>query len=152
MSLYLLSVHEGERYLIPSEDVAEVTPYVIPRKVTTAPEYVVGMIDYRGETLPLIDICFLLSGTPCQVVLCSRILIGVVKSPEGKMVKVGWLFDGVTETVRIADDQFKAAPLHLEQAPYLGNVATDEKGIMQRVIIQHILPDDAYAILFPPLD
>ncbi|VAW88603.1 hypothetical protein MNBD_GAMMA18-159 [hydrothermal vent metagenome] len=152
MSLYLLSVHEGERYLIPSADVAEVTPYVMPRKITPVPEYVVGMIDYRGETLPLIDICLLLSGEPCKVVLCSRILIGMIKSPEGKTVKVGWLFDGVTETVRITEDRFKTAPLHLEQAPYLGDVATDEKGIMQRIIIQHILPDDAYAILFSPLD
>ena len=110
------------------------------------------MIDYRGETLPLIDICFLLSGAPCKVVLCSRVLIGTIKSPEGKTVKVGWLFDGVTETVRIMEDQFKVPPLHLEQALYLGDVATDEKGIMQRIIVQNILPDDAYAILFSPLD
>ena len=142
------SIHRGERYLIPTNEVVEVTPYVKPRLIPHAPEYMTGMIDYRGETLPLIDICRLLSGQSCKTVLCSRILIGAVKAPDGKEVKVGWLFDGVTETVRIEDEQFESAPLHLKAAPYLGDVVTDDKGIMQCILIQNILPDDAYNILF----
>ncbi len=152
MSLYLLSIHKGERYLIPTADVIEVAPYVKPREISGAPDYIVGMIDYRGETLPLVDICFLLSGTPCKVVLCSRILIGQINSPDGEVVTVGWLFDGVTETLRIDEAQFKEPPLHLEGVPYLGDVATDEKGIMQRMVVQQILPEEAYAILFARTD
>lgn len=149
MSLYLQSIHQGERYLIPISEVIEVTPYVRPRLMPHVPSYLAGMIDYRGETIPLVDICYLLSNQPCKTNLCSRILIGEMKAPDGREIKMGWLFDGVTETVRIESHQFEAAPLHLKSAPYLGDVVTDDKGIMQCIVVQSILPDDAYGILFP---
>ncbi len=148
MGLYLQSVHEGERYLIPTDNVIEVVPYVKPRMVPHAPEYVVGMIDYRGDTLPLVDMCVLLSNKSCKVALCSRILIGESWSKKGKAYRIGWLLDGVTETVRVDDDEFKSDPVNLKDTPYLGDVATDDKGIMQRIKLQNVLPEEAYEILF----
>ena len=58
------------------------------------------------------------------------------------------LFEGVTETVRIEESQFEAPPVHLTDAAYLGDVVTDEKGLMQRVSLQKVLPEQAYDILF----
>ena len=148
MALYLQSIHQGNRYLIPTSDVVEVIPNIYPRKVPHAPDYLLGMMDYRGEPLPLVDVCFLLSGQPCEVVLSSRIVIVEMLSLNKGPVRLGWLFPGVTETLRIGDDQFEAAPIHLQEHEYLGEVVTDDKGILQRLYLQKTLPEDAYDVLF----
>lgn len=148
MSLYLQSIHKGDRYLIPIDDVLEVTPYVHSRPMPRSPGYVVGIIDYRGEALPLIDVSYLLSEQTSKDALSSRILIGVIKDLEGNKVTVAWLFEGMTETIRIDESLFEAAPVHLSDSAYLGDVVTDENGVMQRILLQKILPEQAYDILF----
>ena len=149
MALYLQSIYHGDRYLIPTNNIVEVIPYIYPRQVPHTPDYLLGMIDFRGEPLPLIDVGFLLSGEACKAVLSSRIIIVETASPKGGRVKIGWLFPGVTETLRINEDEFEAAPIHLQEYDYLGDVFTDEKGILQRLDLQKVLPDDAYDVLFP---
>lgn len=148
MALYLQSIHQGNRYLIPTDGIVEIIPNIYPRQVPHAPDYLLGMMDYRGEPLPLVDICFLLSGEPCEVVLSSRIVIVEMLSPTSEKVKIGWLFPGVTETLRMSEEQFEAAPITMQEHDYLGDVLTDDKGILQKLDLQRILPDDAYSILF----
>ena len=149
MALYLQSIHMGDRYLIPTADVIEIIPNIYPRAVPHAPDYLLGMIDYRGVPLPLIDVCRLLYGAPCKVVLSSRIVIVKIITPEGMELSIGWLLPGVTETIRVTSESFETAPIHLQECDYLGDVVTDETGILQRLDLQKILPDGAYAVLFP---
>ena len=57
---------------------------VIPRKVDHVPSYVVGIFNYRGRLVPMIDLCRLLNGTDCRPRLSTRVMMVHHTTPDGK--------------------------------------------------------------------
>jgi len=150
MSLYLQSIMDGERYLIPTGQVIEITPYVVPKRLPHSPAYIVGLLDYRGSSYPLIDVCQLMLERPSRELLCSRIVMGAHHHQQYGEMLIGWLFEDITDTVRVEESQFQDARIHLDDAaPYLGEIVNDQHGVMQRLRLDKLLPTEAYSILFP---
>ena len=56
--MLLLAFHIGsERYSILAKDILEVLPLVQLKKIPRAPEFILGLLDYRGIPSPIIDLC-----------------------------------------------------------------------------------------------
>ncbi len=47
---------EGERCALPAADVREVLRAVLPARLPNAPDIVAGVLDVRGELVPLVDV------------------------------------------------------------------------------------------------
>ena len=73
--LYLLFSLGTQRYAVPAKRVVEVLPLVEVRQIPRSPAGVAGLFNYRGQLVPLIDLCELVVGLPAIPWLSTRILL-----------------------------------------------------------------------------
>ncbi|MES9870924.1 MAG: chemotaxis protein CheW [Sedimenticola sp.] len=115
--------------------VSEITP------VPGAPDYVLGIINLRGNVVTVIDTRnhFGLSGA--EMTNASRILI-----IESDKQVVGMLVDSVAEVVEVAVDEIAPAPnlSNMESSRYIQGVATLEGGLLVVVDLNSLLTDDEW--------
>ncbi len=100
-----------EAYAIPVSHVQEIQGYSahqVPRKVPDTPDYFEGIIDLRGEVIPVLDLKqhFHLGKTVPSRKTCYII----VSTPQEK---VGILVDAVLEVQRVLEDQLTPPPERL---------------------------------------
>lgn len=73
--MLLLSFYIGdEKYAILAKDIIEILPLVELKKIPKAPDFILGLIDYRGTPSPVIDLCNLLESRNCKKVLAVESL------------------------------------------------------------------------------
>ena len=137
-----------DRYVIEAKDIIEIVPFANLKRIPKAPPYVAGLLNYRGDTVPVIDVCFLMGEKLCELKLSSRIALVNYKDDDGKLVCIGLLIEHLTETVRFDEKDFSDSGVNLKDNPYLGKIVIDGNCIVQMVNIRKIIPEEAREILF----
>jgi len=112
-------------------------------------ECVCGLFNYRGRHVPVIDLHRLINYCSCSDSFTSRIILVNYTPANGNRQVLGLLAERVTETVEIDADSFTSTGLNLEQAPFLGHAARCEAGLVQRISVAELLPDNIQSLLFP---
>ena len=62
-------------YTIKCDKVREIAPMVALKTMPHAPDFFAGLFNYRGMIVPVIDLCQLIQGRPCQIRLSTRIIL-----------------------------------------------------------------------------
>jgi chemotaxis-related protein WspB len=137
--LFLLFQLNGERYALDTASVVEVLPLLDVRAVPRAPAGVAGVIEYRGLTLPVIDLSELALGRPAARRLSTRIVIVEHADVQGERRRIGVIAERATSTVRCEPSQFQPSGLARAGAPYLGHLAKSADGLVQRVEVSELL-------------
>lgn len=137
-----------DRYILEAKDVIEVVPFARLKQIVKAPPYIAGLLNYRGNPVPVIDVCYLMSGRLCQQKLSTRIALANYSSDKDGTICIGLLIEYLTETVRFDESDFSDSGVTLRNDPYLGRVVIDDRGIVQMVDIKKIIPVDAHDMLF----
>lgn len=146
--LFLVFQLDAERYAIDAATVAAVLPRVEVRRLPQAHEAVAGVVDYRGEVLPLIDLCQLALGRPAREVMSTRIVLADYTDRSGTARRIGLLAERVVDTVRLEPDAFAPSGVDQPEARYLGPVARDAHGLVQRIGVRELLPEAVHELLF----
>lgn len=146
--LFLVFQLDHDRYAIEAAQVVSVLNLVNPKAIPQAPAAVAGAFDYRGEPVPLIDLCQLALGRPARALLSTRVIVVNYPAGDGATRKLGLIAEQVLETVRREASEFAPAGVDAAQAPYLGPVAADAQGLIQWVRIEQLLPDSVRELLF----
>ncbi|MFM8980488.1 MAG: chemotaxis protein CheW [Planctomycetia bacterium] len=72
----MLLLHAGgQRYALPSAHVVEVVPSVALRQVPGTPPEVAGLLHYRGQVVPVVDLCARLGAPPPPATFATRIVV-----------------------------------------------------------------------------
>lgn len=145
MLLLMLRVAD-DPYAIRAERVVEVVPRVASRALPHAPDYLSGLVDYRGRVVPVVDLGLLLGRRAGRDRLSTRIVV-VDVAPVGVGELVGLVAEQVSDLTRF-DDPVAPAPLGLESAPYLGTVVRTDEGLVQVIEVERILTPALRAALF----
>ena len=135
------------KYILDVEDIVEIVPYVKLKRIPKAPDYVAGLLNYRGGSVPVLDVCRLMSDMPCEAKLSSRIAL-VNFRDDNHTICIGLLIEHLTETVRYEESDFSDTGVTVEESAYLGKVVIDDNRIVQLVNISEIVPKEAHDILF----
>ena len=146
--LYLLFHVKDESYAVDVREVIEVIPKVKLRSIPKAPGYVAGLLNYRGESVPVLDLCMLLHDRKCAAVFGSRIVL--VKYPDARGAEriLGLLAEQVTDTLQCEAKEFRPSTLVHTSAPYLREVTTHRDQLVQRVDVSALLPAEVQLLLF----
>jgi chemotaxis-related protein WspB len=141
--LLLTFIVAGEPYALDVALVIELVPRVELRAIPHAPAYLAGLLGYRGEVVPVIDLGLLLGSSSGADRLSTRIIL--VKSapggqnrkeeetrdPAGEGVRVlGLIAERVIDLVEVEPEQVTPAPVHLDRAPYLYAIARTDRGFV----------------------
>lgn len=146
--MLLLTFQIGaHRFALDTRQVIRVLPMVEHRPLPQAPPGVAGVFGYRGAPVPLIDLSAIALGSQASVRMSTRIIL--VEYEDGDETHpLGLLAEKTTETLRRAEADFTDSGLTLEGSPWLGPITHDDRGMIQRVEVQALLPDSVRAVLF----
>lgn len=141
----------NDRYALSVQNVAEVVPMVALQKLYKAPDYIAGLLNYRGQIVPVVDLCVLLQERPCHSHLSTRIIL--LERPDFRSDRasnfIGLMAERVTETVNILESDFIDPGLSVENTPYLGGIIADEQGTIQTIHVERLLPQLQVSYLLP---
>jgi purine-binding chemotaxis protein CheW len=96
----------GDReYAIDILDVQEIQRYTEPTEVPNAPSFVKGIINLRGDIIPIFDLSERLWGYPVEVDDTAKIIIVMIGDK-----KVGFIVNDVHEVLRVNSDIVAEVP------------------------------------------
>ena len=156
--LMLLFYVGDDRYALDSRRVVEVVPTVTLKKIHNAPEYISGLFNYRGHLVPVIDLCQMIQGREARAYLSTRIVLVNCQLPDnskgngdglrGPLI-LGLMAERVTETLDKPETEFVSPAIKIDSTPYLGEMIADDRGMIQFVRVEHLLPESQKTYLLP---
>ena len=123
--MLVLLLHIGERvFCIRASYVTEVIPRV------PAPS---GLLHYRGQIIPIVDLKLLLTGEPSSDFLSTRIVV-VEHGDE----RVGLVAERLTETASLEERELVTPPATAAEEPYLGAVILRGGTMMRELLVERL--------------
>lgn len=96
----------GTPFLIPIERVIEFRTWVEPTSVPHTPDYVRGIVNIRGEIVPIYDVAARLGKGATDA--GARHVVVIVRGQDGR--SIGLLVDSVTDIVEAKSEDMAAMP------------------------------------------
>ena len=146
--LFLLFQLDKDLYALDAAQVVEVLPLLSIKRIPQAPPGVAGVFECRGAPVPAIDMSELALGRPAEKRLSTRIIVVRYRDDNGGTHLLGLIAEKATETMRREPADFVESGVTSDRASYLGPVATDPRGLVQRVDVSKLLPEALRDALF----
>ena len=127
-------------YAVAVKRVVEVVPRVALRGLPHAPDYLAGLLRYRGGAVPVVDLGLLMGKSACRDRLDTRIILvdGGLHGGSGPGY-IGLIAERVDDVQVVDELKRTVAGLEIEGAPYLGSVYETSEGLLQLVEPSKIL-------------
>jgi chemotaxis-related protein WspB len=138
MAMLLFSVGDN-RYVIDNRFILRIIPHVPLKKLPYTSNYVIGLLNFSGKPLPVIDFCQLIEQRAAKKALDSRIII--LWDPdlkENHQSFVGIIGEKVITILPLTTEQFNETGFHLNQFPYLDGVYSDQEGVIQKILVPEL--------------
>ena len=132
---------ENETYGINVMQVQEILRYSEIAAVPGAPDYVLGIINLRGNVVTVIDTRSRFGLLPADITDNSRIVI-----IEAEKQVIGILVDSVAEVVYLKKSEMEVAP-HVgteESSQFIQGVTNRDDGLLILVDLNKLLSDDEW--------
>lgn len=132
---------ENETYGINVMQVQEILRYSEIAAVPGAPDYVLGIINLRGNVVTVIDTRSRFGLMPADITDNSRIVI-----IEAEKQVIGILVDSVAEVVYLKKSEIEVAP-HVgteESSQFIQGVTNRDDGLLILVDLNKLLSDDEW--------
>lgn len=152
--LFLMFQLGSDRYALAANEVVEVLPLIALKQIPQAPAGVAGLLNYHGQPVPVLDLSLLALGVPAARRVSTRLLIARCPVPEaggGAEKLLGLMVERATEAITKEPSDFVPAGIDSPRTRYLGPVAPDARGFIQRIELGVLLNDELRAALFLPL-
>jgi chemotaxis-related protein WspB len=146
--LFLVFQFGHDRYALETSRVVEVVPFVELQRLPNSPKGVAGLINYRGRSVPAVDLAELTLQRPSAELLSTRIII--VNYPDGSGANhlLGLIAEHATELLRADPDKFLPVEVNVTRAPFLGPVFSDARGSIHLLHETALLPMSVQEVLF----
>jgi len=146
--LFLLFELGRDRYLLDIARIVDVLPLVDLKQIPQSPRGVAGLLNYRGEPVPVVDVSEMLLARPAHRILSTRLIL--VRQPDGNGTErlLGLIAEKAIRTLRRDPATFTDGGVANDSAPCLGPVATDPQGVIQWIDPAKLLSDAVRNVLF----
>lgn len=138
-----------ERYGVDILNVSTISEYLDITRVPDAPSYVKGMINLRGDIIPVINLKSRFNIPETEVSEETRIIIYAIDG-----VNIGFLVDEASQVLRIDSKDIEATPAILkgQEREYIAGVAKYEQKIIILLDFAKILSESERAQITKLMD
>ncbi len=137
-----------QRYALDSFLVEEIIPLVALREIPHTPEYVAGILNYRGRVAPVVDLCALVTEKPCSVAMGTRIILTRYERVGRETEILGLIAENVMEVIELPEEYLRPAGIESKDAEYLAEVDSGDKEMIQVISLERLLPESLHESLF----
>ncbi|PTQ87877.1 chemotaxis protein CheW [Agitococcus lubricus] len=149
--LYLLFNIGTDRYALSANEIVEVTHLRPLKQLLAVPEWIAGLLNYRQQMVPVLDLAARTGLPSARDKTSTRIVIVQYQATEDIFAPVyllGLILEQATDTLRCLAQDFHDYGVHHPESAYLGPVLAHTQGLIQRITIPHLLPEEVHARLF----
>lgn len=139
--LYALLDAGGDTYAVDTAQIEAIIPCIAVKHVPEAPPAVVGIANFHGSPIVIVDCGILLIQSPSPLRYSTRILVCNIQL-NGYPRKIGLLAENATQVKRLAEDDFVPPGVLSKTASYVGDVANVDGRWIQRIDPASILSLD----------
>lgn len=138
MLMLLFQVGE-DRYALDSSFIIEVLPRVPLQTLHQVPEFVAGVLNYRGAIIPIFDLCQWIRGTSSISSLSTRLIMFQHPLLDASIPYVGLIAEGITETLNINPSDLINSGIQNNQGKYLAGFIQRNQEIIQCIDIEELI-------------
>lgn len=141
---YLSFTLGGEAYGVDILRVQEIKGWETVRPLPDTPDYVKGVLDLRGEIVPIIDLRTRLKLDHAEYTPTTVTIVLTVESERGQNF-VGIVVDGVSDVLDVPEDDVRAAPdlgAHINTKYIIGMVTQGERMVVLLDVDKLFNPDE----------
>lgn len=148
--MLLVTFPIGEQtYGLSAEDLREIIPWPELRPLDATPSWVRGVLIWRGELTPVIDLCGLFGQDLCADRLSTRVMI-VPAGPRGQIRPLGLLAEKLTDAVTAGADAAEPCPVAQGDQPCLGPLIRLPGGeLIQQIRPRCLVDEKLHGLLYP---
>jgi chemotaxis-related protein WspB len=150
--LHVLFSLADDRYAIRATDIVELLPLAELKRIPPAPAYIAGLLNFRGEPVPVLDLGRLIHDAPCERRLSTRILVINYALADDDHRQLGLMAENVTEVFSRTAEQALSPGLEIGEASYLESVYVDASELIQLLNVRELLPTEVRQSLFSASD
>lgn len=136
---YLTFYSYNKLFGIKIENVVQIISYQPVSKIPEFPPYAIGVINLRGEVVPIIDFCMRFGEEQKEYTERTCIIVTKIKNRY-----IGFVVEAVDEVIKISDDEISAPPKVIGTIPgaYLMGIGTKNNKKSLLVNIEKVVMDD----------
>ena len=108
------------------------------------PDAVAGVMQYRGVSIPVVDLSQLTAGFPAPARMNTRVVLVTARTADGQTQIYGLIAERATRMISLTQEQFTVVSEDGYDLPFLGKVAW-ESGIAMRQIEVDRIPERVLA-------
>ena len=120
------------------------------KAVPHAPAGIAGLLDYHGSPVPVLDLHEMVVSKPAESRYSTRLVlikVSELTDAAGQPRVLGLLVERATGTLKRDQTDFVESGLNIANAPYLGTIAVDSEGFIQRLRPEALLTPSVRALL-----
>lgn len=128
-----------EEYGIDIMSVKEIGPYRESVKIPNTPEFIEGVINYRGEVIPIINLVKRFNLEDKGITSDTRVIVINLKGKQ-----IGFVVDEASQTVRLKDKDIDPAPdvvVSIDREYITGVGKLDEERLLILIDLEEVLND-----------
>lgn len=137
--LHVMFQIAGADYVVPAADVAQMESFAGATAVPGAPAHVAGLVQLRGQVLPVVDVRARFGLPPAERTSDARII--VVGRQERR---VALLVDRAREVIDVKPDEFRDPPdlVAAQAAGFVRSIAQRERRVLMLVDVDRVIGKD----------
>jgi purine-binding chemotaxis protein CheW len=137
---YLIFYVGNEIFGIPVKKVREVIEYCTVFVIPAVPDYIAGVINLRGDVIPVIDLTSRFYGVKCNKTILTSIVFLEVDYND-KIVELGIIIDEIRSVIDIYDNDLESIPDFAVKvrADYIQNVGKVKDDFVMLLDIDRVL-------------
>ena len=145
--MLLLVFHvKGDQFALDSSNIIEVIPLVKLQSLPMAPDYIAGIFNYRGKSVPVVDLCQYFKKKKYNRYFSTRIILVNLKDRDNYIL--GLIAEDVNDVIRQDENSFVESGMQLESSPFLGKLVMGENNLIQSIEPQNLITEELADILF----
>ncbi len=137
---YVVFKIDKEEFGIDIMKVKEIIPYREPTRIPNCPEFIEGVLNYRGNVIPLINLKKRFSMGETELTKETRIIVISLNDRE-----IGFIVDEASQTIRLDEEQIDPAPdiiTEVDRRFISGVGKIDESRLLIILNLHNVLTDD----------
>lgn len=125
-------------YACDCEPIIEVIPLVNLQNIPSAPDFMVGLVNFGGTPIPIVDFCQLMDKRPAQKKMSSRIIL--FKNPDVTSTThlMGLLAENVTQIFEENPADFIESGVKMRDLSFLGGILHKHEESIQLIDISKL--------------